>query len=125
MVRWVMWVLLMPLNDCRNSKNKGARTSAVSTPSSSSGGSADDKINKVMAVMNTLAHLIEDGGVDEVSALCKEHGVKPWFWQFELDEASKPLTCFVTPSSGAFCYNRLPMGLKCSPAIVQSYTFLT
>ena len=44
-----------------------------------------------------------------------------WFWQFELHEDSRDLTTFATPSFGCWQYNRVPMGVKCAPAITQAF----
>ena len=44
-----------------------------------------------------------------------------FFWQFPLDDASKKCTAFVVPGMGTLCYNRLPMGVTCAPAIAQAF----
>lgn len=43
---------------------------------------------------------------------------KNGFWQIELDEESKDLTCYETPF-GIFLWNRLPFGLSVSPEEFQ------
>ncbi len=40
--------------------------------------------------------------------------IKSAFWQVELDEASRPLTAFSTPS-GHYYFRRMPFGLSNSP----------
>ena len=45
---------------------------------------------------------------------------KSWFHQFRLHPDCKEHTTFVTQHMGAFNWNVLPMGLKISPAVVQS-----
>ena len=46
--------------------------------------------------------------------------LKTWFWQFELSPEARACTTFVTPTMGAWMWNRLPMGLNISPAICQA-----
>ena len=45
---------------------------------------------------------------------------KSWFHQFLLHPDCRPHTTFVTQHMGAYMWNVLPMGLKISPAVVQS-----
>ena len=40
------------------------------------------------------------------------------FWQVPLDDESKLLTTFITPS-GRFCFNRLPFGITSAPEVFQ------
>ena len=40
------------------------------------------------------------------------------FWQLTLDEESRLLTTFVTPS-GRYCFNRLPFGISSAAEIFQ------
>jgi len=44
------------------------------------------------------------------------------FWNVELDESSRLLTCFAVSSGQIYCFKRLPYGLSVSPEVFMRYT---
>lgn len=44
------------------------------------------------------------------------------FWNVELDESSRLLTCFAIASGQIYCFKRLPYGLSVSPEVFMRYT---
>ena len=51
---------------------------------------------------------------------CTKIDLSMMFYCFMLDEESKALTVTSHPDGGLLEYNRLPMGLRCSPDIAQA-----
>ncbi len=64
--------------------------------------------------MPLLKHLLQRRGNRQVALYSLDDGSN-WFWQRELDEASRDLTCFMTQKREIWRYKALAMGLGTSP----------